>query len=108
MLGEYETLAAEYDEQIENAGGIDLQILGVGSDGHIAFNEPGTSFKSLTHVAELAQSTIEDNSRFFNSIDEVPTKSVTMGLASIMKAKKIVLIATGANKAEAIKGLLLG
>ena len=97
----------EYDAQIEAAGGIDLQILGIGSDGHIAFNEPGTSFNSLTHIAELAPSTISDNSRFFESIEQVPTKAVTMGLASIMKAKKIVLIATGANKADAIKGLLL-
>ena len=106
--GDYEAKAQEYDALIEQAGGIDLQILGIGSDGHIAFNEPGTPFNSLTHVAELAESTIQDNSRFFNSIDEVPTKAVTMGLASIMKAKKIVLIATGLNKADAIKGLLLG
>ena len=98
----------EYDTLIEQAGGIDLQILGIGSDGHIAFNEPGTPFDSLTHVAELAESTIVDNSRFFNSIEEVPTKAVTMGLASIMKAKKIVLIATGENKAQAIQGLLEG
>lgn len=98
----------EYDAQIEAAGGIDLQILGIGSDGHIAFNEPGTSFNSLTHIAELAPSTISDNSRFFESIEQVPTKAVTMGLASIMKAKKIVLIATGENKADAVKGLLMG
>lgn len=98
----------DYDKQIEASGGIDLQILGIGSDGHIAFNEPGTSFNSLTHVATLAESTIQDNSRFFNSVDEVPTQAVTMGLASIMKAKKIVLIATGENKAEAIKNLLQG
>ena len=104
---DYEEKAKEYDTLIEQAGGIDLQILGIGSDGHIAFNEPGTPFNSLTHVAELAESTIQDNSRFFNSVEEVPTKAVTMGLASIMKAKKIVLIATGANKADAIKGLLL-
>ena len=98
----------EYDAQIETAGGIDLQILGIGSDGHIAFNEPGTSFESLTHIDELAQSTISDNSRFFESIDQVPTKAVTMGLASIMRAKKIVLIATGENKADAVKDLLMG
>ncbi len=107
-IGDYEKAASEYDQMIADAGGIDLQILGIGSDGHIAFNEPGTSFDSLTHVAELAQSTINDNSRFFNSIEEVPTKAVTMGLASIMKAKKIVLIATGVNKADAIQGLLQG
>ena len=98
----------QYDALIEEAGGIDLQILGIGSDGHIAFNEPGTSFNSLTHIAELAPSTISDNSRFFESIEEVPTKAVTMGLASIMKAKKIVLIATGEGKADAVKGLLMG
>ena len=98
----------QYDALIEEAGGIDLQILGIGSDGHIAFNEPGTSFNSLTHIAELAPSTISDNSRFFESIEEVPTKAVTMGLASIMKAKKIVLIATGESKADAVKGLLMG
>lgn len=107
-IGDYEAKAKEYDEMIANAGGIDLQILGIGSDGHIAFNEPGTSFESLTHVADLAESTIKDNSRFFNSIEEVPTKAVTMGLASIMRAKKIVLIATGTNKADAIRGLLEG
>lgn len=106
--GDYEKLAKEYDKKIASFGGIDLQILGIGSDGHIAFNEPGTPFDSLTHVATLAQSTIVDNSRFFNSIDEVPTKAVTMGLASIMNAKKIVLIATGYNKADAIKGLING
>ena len=106
--GDIEAKAKEYDKLIASYGGIDLQILGIGSDGHIAFNEPGTPLDSLTHVAELAPSTIKDNSRFFNSIDEVPTKAVTMGLKSIMNAKKIVLIATGKNKAEAIKGLVEG
>ncbi len=106
--GDYETKAKEYDGLIAAAGGIDLQILGIGSDGHIAFNEPGTPLDSLTHVAVLAKSTIVDNSRFFKSIDEVPTKAVTMGLQSIMNAKKIVLIATGKNKAMAVKGLIEG
>lgn len=95
-----------YDEQILAAGGIDLQLLGIGSDGHIAFNEPDTPFDSLTHIAKLAHSTIVDNSRFFASIDEVPVEAVTMGLQSIMRAKKILLIATGANKADAIYRLL--
>ena len=107
-VGDYEAYAKEYDNLIASFGGIDLQILGIGSDGHIAFNEPGTSFDSLTHVAELAESTIKDNSRLFNDISEVPTKAVTMGLKSIMNAKKIVLIATGKNKAKAIAGLLKG
>ena len=104
----YEEKAAQYDELIEQAGGIDLQILGIGTDGHIAFNEPGTPFDSLTHVADLAESTIQDNSRFFEKVEDVPTKAVTMGLASIMRAKRIILIATGENKADAIKALLLG
>ena len=107
-VGDYLGYANQYDELIKQAGGIDLQILGIGSDGHIAFNEPGTPFDSLTHVAELAESTIKDNSRLFNDISEVPTKAVTMGLKSIMNAKKIVLIATGKNKAQAIFNLLKG
>jgi len=106
--GDYLAYAKQYDASIAACGGIDLQILGIGSDGHIAFNEPGTSFDSLTHVAELAESTIVDNSRLFNDISEVPTKAVTMGLKSIMNAKKIVLIATGKNKAKAIANLLNG
>ena len=107
-VGDYEDYASKYDDLIASFGGIDLQILGIGSDGHIAFNEPGTPFDSLTHVADLAESTIIDNSRLFNDISEVPTKAVTMGLQSIMNARKIVLIATGKNKAKAIKELLRG
>ena len=107
-VGDYEAYAKQYDALIASFGGIDLQILGIGSDGHIAFNEPGTPFDSLTHVADLAESTIVDNSRLFNDISEVPTKAVTMGLQSIMNAKKIVLIATVKNKAKAIKELLRG
>ena len=91
-----------YDENIAKHGGIDLQLLGIGSNGHIAFNEPGTPFDSLTHIVTLKESTIKDNSRFFNSIDEVPTSSITMGLKSIMNAKKIILMAFGKNKAQAI------
>lgn len=91
-----------YDDKIINNGGIDLQLLGIGSNGHIAFNEPGTPFKSKTHIVTLKESTIKDNSRFFNSIDEVPKEAITMGLNSIMQAKKIILIAFGKNKAEAI------
>ena len=107
-VGDYLDYANKYDALIASFGGIDLQILGIGSDAHIAFNEPGTAFDSLTHVAELAESTIVDNSRLFDDISEVPTKAVTMGLKSIMNAKKIVLIATGKNKAKAIYALLKG
>ena len=100
--------AALYDEEIKAKGGIDIQLLGLGSDGHIAFNEPGTPFNTLTHIAELTEQTISDNARFFESIDDVPTKACTMGLKSIMNAKKIVLIATGKSKAEAVRQLING
>lgn len=97
-----------YDEMITLKGGIDIQLLGLGSDGHIAFNEPGTPFNTLTHIAELTEQTITDNSRFFARIEDVPTKACTMGLQSIMNAKKIVLIATGKNKAEVVRQLIYG
>ncbi len=88
---------------------VDIQVLGIGSDGHIAFNEPGTPFDSLTHLMDLTEQTRSDNARFFeNDINKVPTKAITMGLASIMRAKKIIVIATGANKAEAVYGMLKG
>ncbi|OOM77084.1 glucosamine-6-phosphate deaminase [Clostridium sp. BL-8] len=97
-----------YDKRIDELGGIDLQILGIGSNGHIAFNEPDEFLISETHVTNLAQSTIEANSRFFNSIEEVPTKAISMGIGQIMKAKKILLLVKGEDKADAIKELLNG
>ena len=100
--------AALYDEKIALAGGIDIQLLGLGSDGHIAFNEPNTPFDTLTHIAELTEQTISDNSRFFERIEDVPTKACTMGLKSIMNAKKVLLIATGKSKAEAVNQLING
>ena len=84
----------------------DIQVLGIGSNGHIGFNEPGTSFDQETFIIELTEKTREDNKRFFASIDDVPTHAITMGIADIMRAKKIVLIACGENKAEAVKMLL--
>lgn len=107
-VGDYKKFMNEYDGMIAKSGGIDIQILGIGSDGHIAFNEPGTPFDSLTHETALTEQTIKDNSRLFNDISEVPTRAVTMGLKSIMNAKKIVLIATGKNKAKAVYGLIKG
>jgi len=86
----------------------DLQLLGIGTNGHIAFNEPGTSFELTTHVATLGAETIEANSRFFASRDDVPTTAYTMGIQSIMQAKEILLIASGESKAEAIKAMLEG
>ncbi len=94
-----------YDKLIEEHGGIDLQVLGIGENGHIAFNEPGTPGDSLTHKVKLAENTRENNSVFFESIDDVPTEAVTMGIASILKAKKIVMAITKSNKAEIVKRL---
>ena len=100
--------AKKYDEMID-ACPVDCQLLGIGSDGHIAFNEPGTSFTSGTHVTDLAESTIKDNCRFFdNDMSKVPTQAVTQGIGTIMKAKSILLIGTGANKAPAVKAMLEG
>ncbi|WP_342505334.1 glucosamine-6-phosphate deaminase [Sporosarcina sp. FSL K6-2383] len=95
-----------YEEIIDSVGPINLQILGIGTNGHIGFNEPGTDPESLTHVVELVASTRESNARFFPSIDDVPTHAVTTGIKSILKSKKIVLIASGTSKAEAVKQLL--
>lgn len=97
-----------YEEKIKAAGGIDIQLLGIGSNGHIAFNEPADCFQRWSHVVTLKESTVKDNSRFFKSIDEVPTQAVTMGIGSIMQAKKILIIAIGENKAKAIKQLIGG
>lgn len=97
-----------YDEAIENAGEIDLQVLGLGVNGHIGFNEPDDYINTKTHIVTLTEETINSNKRFFRSADEVPRKAVTMGLGMIMKAKKIILLASGKNKANAIKETLKG
>lgn len=87
---------------------IDLQVLGIGQNGHIAFNEPGTPFASVTHEVALTESTIQANSRFFDSIDQVPKSAICMGISNIMTAKEILLIAKGKNKAQAVKDMLEG
>jgi len=97
-----------YDASIKAAGGIDIQVLGIGGNAHIGFNEPNQHFETGTHVVELDQSTIEANARFFDSIEEVPTKAITMGIGSIFKSKKIMLLASGKGKAEAILGTVRG
>lgn len=99
--------AKEYEEKLKNAE-LDFQLLGIGENGHIGFNEPGTPFDAPTHVVELTQSTREANARFFNSIDEVPTKAITMGISSIARAKTVLLIATGEKKREALNALING
>ena len=93
---------ADYEKRMAASAGIDIQILGIGQNGHIGFNEPGSTLYVNTHKTGLTQNTIEANSRFFASIDEVPTAALTMGIGSIMKAKKIILLASGANKKDAI------
>lgn len=98
----------QYELKIKKAGGIDIQLLGIGSNGHIAFNEPSDAFQRWSHVVALKESTIKDNSRFFDSVDDVPTHAVTMGIGSIMQAKRILIIALGENKAKAIKQLIDG
>jgi len=101
--------ASDYDASIAAAGGIDLQILGIGTDGHIAFNEPGSSLASRTRLKTLAQQTRVDNARFFGqNIDEVPIHCITQGLGTIMEARHIALVASGAGKAEAIRQLVEG
>lgn len=97
-----------YDKSIDSAGGIDLQLLGIGGNGHIGFNEPSDSLSLGTHLTALTKDTINANSRFFSSIDQVPTEAITMGLGGIMKAKKILLLASGEKKAPIIKKLVNG
>lgn len=101
--------AAAYEQAIRDSGGIDLQILGIGTDGHIAFNEPGGSLSSLTHTQVLTEQTRIDNARFFdNDINKVPTLCLTQGLGTIGRAKKVVLVAQGEQKAEAVAKMVEG
>ncbi|MBE6529221.1 MAG: glucosamine-6-phosphate deaminase [Ruminococcaceae bacterium] len=99
---------AAYDRKIEELGGIDLQLLGIGLDGHIGFNEPGDCFVESTHLVALHPSTIAANARFFESVDEVPRSALTMGIGSIMRARKILLIANGAAKKEIVQKAVSG
>jgi len=99
---------ARYDALIESVGGIDLQLLGIGGNGHIGFNEPDAVFTKGTHLVTLTEKTRQDNARFFASIDEVPTQAYTMGVGNIMAAKTVLLLASGANKAQALYDSLFG
>ena len=101
--------AAAYDEAIKADGGIDIQVLGIGSDGHIGFNEPGGTLASRTHVGVLTEQTRRDNARFFDGdIDQVPTHCVTQGLGTIMDSRAHIFIATGEGKADAVKAMIEG
>jgi glucosamine-6-phosphate deaminase len=98
----YKAFCEWYEKRIIEVGGIDVQILGIGSDGHIAFNEPGSSLSSRTRLKTLAKPTIDDNARFFSSRDQVPIYAITMGVGTILEARKLVMVANGAKKADAI------
>ena len=103
-----EAHCAEYEARIDALGGVDIQVLGIGRNGHIGFNEPDAELIKGTHLTELTKSTIEANSRFFASEDEVPKHALTMGIESVFKARKVIVLASGANKAEAVRAMLKG
>ena len=103
-----EEACAKYEAIIAATGGIDLQLLGIGHNGHIGFNEPAEVFPKLTNCVDLTESTINANARFFASIEDVPTQAYTMGIQTIMNAKKILLVANGAGKAEILKKSFFG
>ena len=107
-IGDVEENAQAYEAAIAKAGGIDLQFMGIGRNGHIGFNEPADAYPDCTSNIELTESTIDANKRFFDSADEVPRKAISMGVGTIMRARKTLLIATGADKAEAVRTLVKG
>lgn len=108
LADDMEAECRRYDKLITELGGIDIQLLGIGHNGHIGFNEPDVSFEQTTHIVNLDETTLEANSRFFDSIDEVPKQAITMGIKSIMQSKKIILIANGADKKEIVEKALYG
>lgn len=99
---------SDYNDIIKTSGGVDLQLLGLGNNGHIGFNEPGEAFEKETHCVKLAESTVQANSRFFDNIDDVPKEAYTMGIKSIMQAKKIVIVVNGEKKAQIVKEAFFG
>ena len=108
MADDVEYFCEWYEEQIEEAGGIDLQILGIGTNGHLAFNEPGSSLGSRTRIKTLTKKTVRDNARFFDDPEEVPRLAITMGIGTILDARTLVLLASGESKADAIRLALEG
>ncbi|WP_339925409.1 glucosamine-6-phosphate deaminase [uncultured Cyclobacterium sp.] len=106
--GDLKKTCENYEAKIVSAGGIDLQLLGIGTNGHIGFNEPGTAFDTRTHVTQLLQETIDGNARFFDSASAVPKEAVTMGIETIMEVKKVILIAYGSKKAAAVREMVNG
>ncbi|MBI4544582.1 MAG: glucosamine-6-phosphate deaminase [Gemmatimonadetes bacterium] len=108
MTQDVGTFCDWYEAQIERVGGMDLQVLGIGGNGHLAFNEPGSSLGSRTRIKTLTERTIRDNARFFGSLEAVPRYAITMGIGTIMDARELVLLATGEGKAEAIRDSVEG
>ena len=108
MAEDIEQECLDYEKKISATGGIDIQVLGIGVNGHIGFNEPDVNFEAQTHLVNLDEKTIESNSRFFESIQEVPTKAISMGIKTIMHSKKVILLANGISKAEAIAKTVKG
>lgn len=106
--GDLEAECAKYDKMIEDAGGIDLQLLGLGHNGHIGFNEPCDEFPKGTHVVDLTMSTINANSRLFDSAEEVPRQAITMGIGTIMAARRVLVVASGKDKAAIVRKAFLG
>jgi len=104
----YRAFCEWYESRIKSCGGIDVQILGIGSDGHIAFNEPTSSLTSRTRLKTLARPTIEDNARFFDRVEDVPIYAITMGVGTILEAQTLVLVANGKNKADAVAKMIEG
>ena len=98
----------DFEKMIDAAGGIDLQVLGIGQNGHIGFNEPADFLYANTHLTDLTENTIQANSRFFEKIEDVPTKALTMGIATILKSKRIIILASGENKSAVVKDLIEG
>lgn len=105
---DFDAYCGQYEKLIRDVGGIDLQVLGVGSDGHIAFNEPGSSLGSRTRLKTLTEETVRDNARFFGSADQVPTLAITMGVGTILESRQCLLLATGPHKAKAVRDAVEG
>jgi glucosamine-6-phosphate deaminase len=108
MANDVEAHCEWYDNEIKKWGGVDIQILGIGGNGHIAFNEPGSSLGSRTRIKTLTEETIKDNARFFKNLSEVPRLAITMGIGTIMESKELIMLANKANKADAVKAAVEG
>jgi len=108
MAKDIDAHCAKYEAMIRGVGGVDYQVLGIGSNGHIGFNEPGSSIGSLTRMVKLTANTIKDNSRFFKRAQDVPTRAISMGIGTVLRCKKIVLVANGANKVDCLAKAIEG